>query len=572
MTSPVRIGTRGSALARWQAEYVRNLLQQAWPDVTVEVVIFTTRGDRELAKPLPEIGGKGLFTQELEDALRAGAIDLAVHSLKDLPTEMPADLVVAAIPPREDPHDVLVSRHQRPLDALPLHPTIGTSSNRRAAQIRLARADARIVPLRGNVDTRVRKALAPDGPYDGVVLARAGLVRLGLTEHIAQVLPFDVMLPAPGQGALGVQTRVGDERMRHLLAPLDDLPTRAAVLAERAFLAGLGGGCALPVAALGQVRDGRVYLQGLYVKDGHPFYATGEADLDGAEVLGRRLAEDILSRVARSTWPVGGKGKGKGLSTQAHNVPPARVLITRAREQADVLARRVRDLGMVPVLYPTIRIAPPEDVDALDAALARLVKGAYDWLVLTSVNGVRFVWERLQALGAGGIPEDVRVAVIGPATAQALRDHGIRPALVPDEFVAEGLAAALGDVRGQRFLLARADRARPALREMLTAQGARVDEVVAYRTLIAPPDHPPPEVDIVTFTSPSTVQGFIAAWGDRPWPERTRVVCIGPITARAAREAGLPVHAVAQEYTIEGLAREIERLNHRISAGGRGRA
>ncbi|NPA90897.1 MAG: hydroxymethylbilane synthase [Chloroflexi bacterium] len=561
MAERVRIGTRGSALARWQADHVRDLLLRAWPDLSVEVVVFTTRGDRELAKPLPEIGGKGLFTQELEDALRAGEIDLAVHSLKDLPTEMPEDLTLAAVPPREDPHDVLVSRHGLSLDALPPHPTIGTSSNRRAAQIRLARADARIEPLRGNVDTRVRKALAPDGPYDGVVLARAGLVRLGLIEHITQVLPLDVMLPAPGQGALGVQCRAGDDRVLRLLAPLDDPRTRAAVLAERAFLAGLGGGCALPVAALGQVRDGRVHLQGLYVKDGHPFRAAGEADLDGAEALGRRLAEEVLLQVARVTRPIGGGGKGGRTSSDTRNVPPATVLITRARDQADALARRVREIGMVPVIYPTIRIAPPEDVAALDAALARLVEGAYDWLVLTSVNGVRFVWERLQALGAGGIPEDVRVAVIGPATAQALRNHGIRPALVPDEFVAEGLASALGDVRGQRFLLARADRARPTLREMLTAQGARVDEVVAYRTIIAPPDDPPPEVDIVTFTSPSTVEGFVAALRGRALPSRVRVVCIGPITAQAARRAGLPVHAIAREYTIEGLVQEIEHLN-----------
>ena len=574
MAERVRIGTRGSALARWQAEHVRRLLLRAWPDLVVEVVVFTTRGDRELAKPLPEIGGKGLFTQELEEALRAGEIDLAVHSLKDLPTEMPPDLTLGAVPPREDPHDVLISRHGVPLADLPTSPAIGTSSNRRAAQIHLARVDAHIVPLRGNVDTRVRKALAADGPYDGVVLARAGVIRLGLAEHVTQVLPFDVMLPAPGQGALGVQCRARDVRVLHLLAPLDDPDTRAATLAERAFLAGMGGGCAMPVAALGQVQNGRVHLHGLYVKDGQPFRVEGEADLDGAEMLGRSLAEEVLRQVARFTWqggkesegysgliPAGGEGERKQVSSsEGRTLHAATVLITRAREQADALARRVREIGMIPVIYPTIRIAPPEDVTVLDAALTRLLEGAYDWLVLTSVNGVRYVWERLQALGAGGIPEGVKVAVIGPATAQALRDHGVRPALVPDEFVAEGLAAALGDVRGQRFLLARADRARPALREMLTAQGALVDEVMAYRTLIAPPDEPPPNVDVITFTSPSTVHGFVAALRGRSLPPHTQVVCIGPITAQAARRAGLPVHAIAREYTVEGIIQEIERM------------
>ncbi len=489
MTERVRIGTRGSALARWQAEHVRELLLRAWPDLMVEIVVFTTRGDRELAKPLPEIGGKGLFTQELETALRGGEIDLAVHSLKDLPTDMPEDLVLAAVPPREDPHDVLVSRHEVPLDHLPVHPTIGTSSNRRSAQIRLVRPDAHVIPLRGNVDTRVRKALVPDGPYDGVVLARAGLVRLNLTDRITQVLPFDVMLPAPGQGALGIQCRADDERLLRLLAPLDDPATRAAVTAERAFLAGMGGGCAIPLAALGTVSDSRVHLRGLYVQDGRPFYAEGEANVDEAEALGRRLAEEIKLQVAGSKLqesqapPRGGRihlepetwnlEQNKGLQVAGSRLQESegprgegrwRVLITRAAGQAEELAEKVRALGMEPVLYPTIRIAPPEDVDALDAALARLWQGAYDWLVLTSVNGVRFVWERLASLGAGEWPRGVKVAVIGPATARALAQHGIRPTLVPDEYVAEGLARALGDVRGQRFLLARADRARPTLR------------------------------------------------------------------------------------------------------------
>ena len=559
----LRIGTRGSRLALWQAEHIREQLRRHWPDLRVELVTFTTRGDRERRRALPEIGGKGLFTAELEAALRAGDIDIAVHSLKDLPTDLPPDLTIGAITPREDPHDVLISKHGLPLDALPPHPVIGTSSNRRAAQVRLARPDARIMPLRGNVDTRVRKALDPDGPCDAVVLARAGVVRLGLDAHITEVLPFDVMLPAPGQGALGVQCRAGDARVLELLAPLDDAATRAAVTAERAFLAGLGGGCAKPVAALGQVRDGRLFLRGLFVTDdGTPIRVEGDAPPEEAEALGRALAREVTGyRLKVEGWQWtrqdnGGASESSPDQPSTFNFQPVTVLVLRAPEQAAGLAERLRAAGFEPVLYPTIRIAPPETWDALDAALRRLAAGAYDWLVLTSANGVRFVWERLAALGLT-LPEGVKVAVIGPATAAALRARGVEPALVPEEFVAEGLADALGEVRGQRFLLARADRARPTLREELRARGAQVDEVVAYRTVIAPPDAPPPEVDIVAFTSPSTVQGFVAALRGRPLPERTRVVCIGPITARAAREAGLPVHAVAREYTAEGLVREI---------------
>ena len=228
---------------------------------------------------------------------------------------------------------------------------------------------------------------------------------------------------------------------------------------------------------------------------------------------------------------------------------------------------RLREAGYEPVLYPTIRIAPPEDWGPLDQALHRLSRGGYDWLVLSSANGVRFVWNRLRALGLR-VPADVHIAVIGPATARALQAQGREPDLIPPVYVAEALADALGDVRGVRILLARADRARPTLREILQSRGAQVDEVVAYRTLVSPPDTPPPldEVDVVTFTSPSTVQGFVQALGGRPLPPGVRVVCIGPITARAAREAGLPVHAVAQQYTMEGLVEAVSGQRTAVSS------
>ncbi len=575
-TAVLRIATRKSRLALWQARYVAKRLQEIWPDLRVELVTFTTRGDEERTKPLPDIGGKGLFTAELEAALRSGEVDLAVHSLKDLPTDLDADLTIGAILEREDPRDVLISRQDLPLDRLPPNPTIGTSSTRRAAQIRLARPDARILPLRGNVDTRIRKALDPQGPYDAIVLARAGVVRLGREEVITQVLPFEVMLPAPGQGALAVQCRADDERVLALLAPLHDPETAAEVTAERAFLQALGGGCALPVAALGRVREGRLTLTALYVApDGSPYRVQGQASMDDAEALGRELAERVKRgggrwavRSGQSAVGAGQATVGSGLSAvsgrratehdgRGNSAPRTadrglRVLILRPREGAQEWADHLRQAGHEPVLYPTIRVAPPEEWGSLDRALHRMSQGDYHWLVLTSANGVRFVWDRLQALGLQ-VPAQTRIAVIGPATARALRAQGREPDLIPPAYVAEALADALGDVRGLRILLARADRARPALREILQDRGAQVDEVAAYRTLVAPPETPPPPVDVVVFSSPSTVQGFVQALRGRPFPENTRVVCIGPITAQAAREAGLPVHAVARKYTLEGI-------------------
>jgi hydroxymethylbilane synthase len=239
--------TRPSALARWQTRYVIENLRAHWPDLECEEKLITTSGDRILDKSLPEIGGKGVFTQELEAELLSSKVDTAVHSLKDLPVEQPPGLVLGAIPARGEVRDVLVSREGWRLDTLPVGAVIGTSSLRRGAQLMAFRPDLRIEPLRGNVDTRLRKAA--EGHYDAIILAGAGISRLGLELHISQWLSLDEMLPAPGQGALAIQCRGDDHQTRDILAVLDHPATRDAVTAERAFLDGLGGGCSVPVAA-----------------------------------------------------------------------------------------------------------------------------------------------------------------------------------------------------------------------------------------------------------------------------------------------------------------------------------
>ena len=250
----VRLGTRASALALWQTEYVRAELARLWPAMSFEARIISTTGDRVLDTPLPLIGGKGLFTAELEEALHNGSIDLAVHSLKDLPTEMPLGLVLGAVPERADPSDAFVSREGVPLAALPMGSCIGTSSTRRAAQLLHYRPDLRLRDLRGNADTRLRKALDPAGPYDAIVMARAALERLGRLDAASEVPSSELMLPAPGQGAMAVQCRA-EKAVLDLIRPLNHTYTELAVTGERAFLEGLGGGCAVPVAALGKVDD-----------------------------------------------------------------------------------------------------------------------------------------------------------------------------------------------------------------------------------------------------------------------------------------------------------------------------
>ncbi len=288
----IRLGTRASALARHQAGLAAAALRDvAPPGAAVEIVPFTTRGDRDLEHPLPEIGGKGVFTEELERALSAGQIALAVHSLKDLPTAQPPSLAIGAVLERADPRDVLVSRSRTTLAGLPPGPTIGTSSTRRAAQLAALRPDARLLELRGNVETRVRKALDPDGPYDAVVLAAAGIARLGLDHAVSERLAPDRLLPAPGQGAVALQCRA-DDPVAALLARVNHLPTWAAVRAERAFLAALEGGCAAPIAAYARLDGSALILDGLVASaDGRTvlrFRAAGT--VAAAESLGSDLA------------------------------------------------------------------------------------------------------------------------------------------------------------------------------------------------------------------------------------------------------------------------------------------
>lgn len=291
--------TRPSALARWQTNWVIKALKAIHPNLECEEKIITTQGDKILDKPLPEIGGKGLFTQELESELLSGAVHCAVHSLKDLPVDNPAGLTVGCIPPRAEVRDVLISKNGYTLATLPQNSVVGTSSLRRASQILSQRPDLRTESLRGNVDTRLRKAL--DGQYDAIILAGAGLTRLGLDQNVTEWIPLDVMLPAPGQGALAIQCCADDQTTLSLLAKLEDESTRKCVTAERAFLSGLGGGCSVPVAAYAEVKGQKskvIRLIGLVSSiDGKQIIKVSGEDSDPLE-LGKRLANEAIAQGA----------------------------------------------------------------------------------------------------------------------------------------------------------------------------------------------------------------------------------------------------------------------------------
>ena len=299
MTIVIRIGTRASQLALAQTQWVIDRISAHYPDITVDLVKIKTKGDKIIDRPLSHIGGKGLFVKEIEEALQRKEIDVAVHSLKDVPAELPDDLHIGVIPERENPYDVLISRDNIALKDLPEGSFIGTSSLRRAAQLLHCRADLTITPLRGNLDTRLRKLDTAD--IHAIVVAAAGLNRLSFRDKITQYFSPDIMLPAIGQGALGLELRRDDEKTRGILAFLDHYPTRATVEAERSFLVELGGGCELPVAALAQFDDESIHLDALVANlDGSRIFRDAiEGPADKAGELGTTLASTLLDAGAQ---------------------------------------------------------------------------------------------------------------------------------------------------------------------------------------------------------------------------------------------------------------------------------
>jgi len=293
----LRIGTRGSKLALVQSEWVKKEVQSRYPELRVELVKIRTKGDKITDAPLSKVGGKGLFVKEIEEALLKREVDLAVHSLKDVPAELQKGLQLSVYPKREDPRDALVSSLFSKVEDLPQGASVGTSSLRRSAQLLHMRPDLRIVPLRGNVDTRLRKL--DSGELQAIVLAAAGLHRLGLSDRITTLLSPDSVLPAIGQGVLGLEVREDDERTQNLISFLNDLETELAAKAERAFLKELEGGCQVPLAGYARVEKGRLVLDGMV------------AELDGSVILKRKLSgerdkpEDLGLALARQLIAAG---------------------------------------------------------------------------------------------------------------------------------------------------------------------------------------------------------------------------------------------------------------------------
>ncbi len=299
MPSELKIGTRGSQLALFQANWVKDQLSHAHPDLKVTLVKIKTTGDKIQDVPLAKIGGKGLFVKEIEEALIQKRIDLAVHSIKDVPTEFPEGLHLSVITKREDPRDVFISREGWTLKDLPQGATIGTSSLRRQAQLLHFRNDLEVIPLRGNLDTRLKKLKTMN--LDGIVLALAGVKRLGLEERITEIIPLETSLPAIGQGALGIETRMNGQEVEDQIRFLNDRDSALAITAERAFLKKLEGGCQVPIAAYARSVGRTLYVDGLVgAIDGRRLIRHSvEGSIENAEPLGIELAEILLGKGAK---------------------------------------------------------------------------------------------------------------------------------------------------------------------------------------------------------------------------------------------------------------------------------
>ena len=538
----LRIGTRGSALALWQAEEVKKLLADTHPDIESELVIIKPEGDVDKHSSLRQIGGRGVFTSALQMRMLNHEIDLAVHSTKDLPSLAPHGIAIAAFPQREDARDALISRHGVGLEELPPNPVIGTSSRRRSAQILQVRPDADIRELRGNIDTRLRKGLSEE--FDAVILAAAGLKRMGWDDQITSLLPVDISCPAPGQGALAIETRVDPDPAWDLVRALDNPDFRTAVMVERAFLRGVGGGCSTPIGAHASIEHmhgiATLRFWGMLGSDDgsrlERIYA--EWPVDGAMDQAFAAADEML-RVVSPKWT--------GVDVDNPLVGRT-VLVTGTASHVEAMGAELRDRHANAHELQTLKIET-QPVTLPDS---------YDWLVITSKHAIPAVdWNAVQ----------VPIAVVGEGTAESLTEIGVHADLVAQGPGAEQLASELISlgIEGKKIVCVVSDIARDVLPNRLGAAGADVEVLHGYintpltdietelRERIAGG-----EMEAVTFASPSSVHAFQGMIGiDLPALSGAAMIAIGPTTALAMREAGLPVHAMADHSTVSGLAEKL---------------
>jgi hydroxymethylbilane synthase len=542
MPRQLLIGTRGSALALVQANWVAEHLAQH--GIETAITIIRTEGDD---RPIDTAWGEGAFVGRIVAALLDGSVDLAVHSAKDVPTDEHPDLVIAAYPPREDPRDALVCRVRgTTLATLPQGARVGTDSPRRVAFLRALRPDLQMHPLHGNVDTRLAKL--DRGDSDALVLAVAGLTRLGRADRIDDILPLDLVASAPGQGSLALQVRAGDAEAIEAVGRLDDPVTRVAVEAERALLSGTGGGCRSPIGVVGRASDGRLELAAAAQRSWVPAAGATIACATVGWVRGRAPASERRDLAARLA----------GRVVAMRDRP--RALVARPDGQAGPLRAALAEAGVDSTHVAAIEIRPVAPGGLLDDAVRTSAPG--DRIVVTSANAASATLDAMARLGVD--PTPMRWAAVGQATAVVLRIAGLAGIFVPSRADATTLALELPLQAGDRVLVPHGDIADPHLATALAARGAQVREVVAYVTVEAPEasrdllaaalDDGP--VDVLVLTSGSTARGLVAlsAPAARASILALPVVAAGSRTAEAAKAAGFRTVLVAPAPDAASLA------------------
>ncbi len=563
MEQTIRIGTRGSQLALYQANVVKEELESKYPEYHFQIVVIKTKGDKILDVPLSKIGDKGLFTKELEVAMFDNEIDMAVHSLKDLPTRFPEGVELGAVLKRGEVRDAMISTSKKTLKDLTAEDVIATSSLRRKAQLLRINKNFKIVEIRGNVNTRIRKM--EEGFCTVMVMAGAGLQRLGMDEYISELIGPELMIPACSQGAIAIEIRENDPVIAAIVGAINHQDTLIATDAERAFLRTLEGGCQIPVGSYSRINNGTFELTGFISSiNGEEFLAEKiEGTVDKAVELAVQLAESLL-----------GKG-GREILKEIRLEDPLAIkkvlpladkvfISTRPPETGDTLPDLLTAEGATVLSLPMIEIKPSVLKQDGKAIIKQL--GSYDWLFFTSRNGVVHFFKLLIDLTGGSeLPSTLKVAVVGSKTASELEYYGYSPAYSGRKHGSAEMAAEfqlIHQPKNRKILLSLGDLADDTLKSQFEADN-QVDRIDVYET--CKPQHVDPMVikrisdglyDLILFTSPSTFNHF-ASLVDISLLGQLKIASIGSTTSKAILEAVYEPLLTANMSNAEGLTASI---------------
>lgn len=555
----IRIGTRGSKLALYQAYKVKEELQQHYPDTKFIIEVIKTKGDKILDVPLAKIGDKGLFTKEIEEALFNLEIDMAVHSLKDLPTKFPEGAKLGAVLKRGDIRDALISTTNRKIEDLTANDIIATSSLRRKAQLLRLNKDFKIVEIRGNVNTRIRKM--EEGYCDVMVMAAAGLQRLEMGEYISDLFDPEKMIPACSQGAIVIEIRENDPVTEEIISKINDESTLIATNAERAFLRTLEGGCQIPVGSYSQIVGDQFHITGFissidgtqYIKD------TAYGNISQAVQLSEKLAKSLYNRGGREI--LNAIRDENQLTSQSNLKLKDKVIIsTRALDPGDSLPGLLKACGAELHSLPMIDVVPSE----LNADMVERLKKleVFDWIFFTSKNGVsNFFKHLIDAKGSTELPKTVHIAAIGSKTALELEYYGYAPNFIGEENTSEELLNQFYETYqpvNLRILLSLGNLADQTLSNRLSVEN-KVSRINVYQTV--KPNDADPEIiklikndryDLIVFTSPSTFHHFCSFYGEDKLG-KLKMASIGTTTTHAMTEAGFEPLFTAKKSNAEGL-------------------